>query len=438
VGRGGAGEGGGMIQPLKNAPAVWSLCWVDLSEPLPVEEDFFLPTVLLLTGSDFSPLVPPQVFPELDQLQAEDWVARHFDDLGAPDQLLIWKAPEWVPEDWKFFGRDWRTKVKLVVPPPHEARLQTDLAASGRQQPTRPSSLSKSAVAEGLVRNVSRLHSPRKRRAALEKAAELDPLSTLARIELAEMEFQAGAYLRGLEMAREIEAIDSSLLRRRGVQWWTDRATRPLLRALFVQMLCTWHLGRVAEAAELGQRLLEFDPPDHLGARFYTPLFLLLADEQEEVSLFFREYERRYAGDMPHAWLSFAWALTLAMEGDDQAARQKYREGILANIYLAPRLLGLRPPPEDIFHPAERDEPHAAMEFAGSFATLWDREASSLRILRDTHEELAPVLAELVVRRRKLAEMMDHRYDPQFRAAWIRLVEEDERLVQQVIKGEEN
>jgi hypothetical protein len=34
--------------------------------------------------------------------------------------------------------------------------------------------------------------------------------------------------------------------------------------------------------------------------------------------------------------------------------------------------------------------------------------------------------------------MMDHRYDPQFRAAWIRLVEEDERLVQQVIKGEEN
>ncbi|MFZ4483252.1 MAG: hypothetical protein ACOYOL_04635 [Chthoniobacterales bacterium] len=423
-----------MIQPLKNAPAVWSLCWVDLSEPLPVEDDFFLPTVLLLAGPDFSPLAPPQVFAELDQLQVEDWLARHFDDLGVPDQLLVWKAPEWVPEDWKFFGRDWKTKIRLVVPPPHEARLQNDLAASGRPPPARESSLSKSALAEGLVRNVSRLHSPRKRRATLERAAELDGVNTLARIELAEMEFQVGAYPRGLEMARDVEAIASPVFRRRDVQWWTDRATRPLLRALFIQMLCQWHLGRVAEAAELGQRLLELDPKDHLGARFYTPLFLLLADEQEEAALFFREYEQRYAGDMPHAWLSFAWALTLAMEGDDQAARRKYREGILANIYLAPRLLGLRPPPEDIFHPAERDEPYAAVEFAGSFATLWDREASSLRILRETHEELVPALAELVARRRRLSELMDQRYDPEYRARWVQLVEEDERLVQQVLE----
>ena len=87
-----------MIQPLKNDPSVWSLCWVDLSEPLPVEDDFFLPTVLLLVGPRFEPLVAPEIIAELDQIAAEDWLSRHLEEIGAPDELLVWKAPEWVPE----------------------------------------------------------------------------------------------------------------------------------------------------------------------------------------------------------------------------------------------------------------------------------------------------------------------------------------------------
>ena len=54
-----------MIQPLKNDPSVWSLCWVDLPEPLPVENDFFLPTVLLLVGPRFEPLVAPEIVDDL-------------------------------------------------------------------------------------------------------------------------------------------------------------------------------------------------------------------------------------------------------------------------------------------------------------------------------------------------------------------------------------
>jgi tetratricopeptide (TPR) repeat protein len=424
-----------MIQPLRSAPSIWSLCWVDLPEPLPVEGDFFLPTVMLLTGPGFEPLVSPEIVGELDQLHAEDWVARHFDDLGVPDQLVVWKAPEWVAEDWKFFGRDWKTKVKLVPAPPHEARVQHQVASSGAAKAGGISGISRQAVADGLVRNVSRLRSPRKRRATLEKAAETDPGNTASRIELAEIEFHAGHYERSLAIAMDVETIDEPVVRRRGVQWWTDRSTRPYLRALFGQMLSHWHLGRAPEAAELGWRLLDLDPKDHLGARFYTPLFLLLAGEHEEASLFFQDYETRYPADMPNAWLGFAWGLSLSLEGDDQAARQKYREGMLANIHIAPRLLGERPPPEDIYHPSERDEPHAAAEFDGSFGGLWDREAAALRILRDAHEELRPVLAELIKRRRAMAEIMDQRYDPDYRATWQRLVEEDEAFVRSVLGG---
>ena len=59
-----------MIQPLKSEPSVWSLCWVDLSGPLPIEGDFFLPTILLLVGPSFEPLVAPEIFSEIDQVQA--------------------------------------------------------------------------------------------------------------------------------------------------------------------------------------------------------------------------------------------------------------------------------------------------------------------------------------------------------------------------------
>jgi tetratricopeptide (TPR) repeat protein len=420
-----------MIQPLKNEPSVWSLCWVDLPEPLPVEEDFFLPVILLLVGPSFEPLVAPEMFSELDQVQAEEWVARHFDELGVPEVLQVWKAPEWVAEDWKFFGRDWKVKVKMVNPPPHEARLQSELA--GLKGGPRAPSVPKSAVAEGLVRNVPRLRSTAKRRSALVKAAEIDPGCTAAQVELAEMEFHAGHYEQSLELARKIEEADGAMLRQRGVQWWTDRATRPLLRALFGIMLCQWHLGRAAEAADAGRRLLEIDPADHTGARFYVPLFDLLSGEHEEASLFFRHYAAHYPGDMPNAWLSFGWGLALCLEGDDMGARQKYREGMMANIYIAPRLLGERPPPEDIYHPSERDEPHSAVEFTGAFGGLWDREAAALRVLRETYEETQEALGELIVRRRALAELMDQRYDPEYRAKWTRLVDEEEVFVKRVL-----
>ncbi|MGA0849310.1 MAG: tetratricopeptide repeat protein [Chthoniobacterales bacterium] len=421
-----------MIQPLRSEPSVWSLCWVDLPGPMPVEDDYFLPVILLLVGPSFEPLVAPEIFTELDQVQAEEWVARHFDELGAPDQLLVWKAPEWVPEDWKYFARDWKTKVKLVNPPPHEAKLQSELA--GLKGTERAPTVSKTAVAEGLLRNLSRLRSATKRRATLEKAVEIDPSCAAARVELAESEFHAGHYERSLQLARQVEETDGALLRRRGVQWWTDRSTRPLLRALFGIMLCHWHLGRAADAAETGNLLLETDPQDHMGARFYVPLFHLLAGEHEDASLFFRHYAAHYPGDMPNAWLSFGWALTLCLEGDDQGARQKYREGIMANIYMAPRLLGERPPPEDIYHPSERDEPYSAVEFAGSFGGLWDREAAAMRVLRETHDEMRPVLEELIARRRALSDLMDQRYDTEYRAKWTRMVEEEEAFVKKVLQ----
>lgn len=424
-----------MIQPIKSEPTVWTLCWVDVDEPLPVENDFFLPTILLLVGPEFEPLAPPEICPELDQIQVEEWVSHIFDDLGVPDELLVWSAKEWVAEDWKIFGRDWKTKVKITKPLPHEARLHSQLGAAEGPAPTRIGP--NAQISAGLVRNVPRLHSQRKRRAALEKAAALDPANTAALIELADMEFQSGRYRRSLELVSRIAETDASLMERRGTDWWSDRSTRPLLRALFGIMLCQWHLGNIPEAAEAGRRLLACDARDHMGARFYVPLFLLLSGEQDETAAFFRHYARHYPKDMPNAWLSFAWAYSLGLEGDDPGARKKYREGMLANIYIAARLLGERLPPEDIFHPSERDEPHLAMEFAGSFGGLWDREVSAMRTLRDTYEEMRPAIAQLVEHRAAMLDLMDQRYDPDYREKWMRMLDKDGELVRKFLVADD-
>jgi hypothetical protein len=200
-------------------------------------------------------------------------------------------------------------------------------------------------------------------------------------------------------------------------------------------MLCLWHLGRPGEAAAAGRHLLELDPTDHLGARFHVPLLHLLAGDHEAAVEFFRHYGRAYAGDMPNAWLSFAWALTLCLDGDDQGARQKYREGMLANIYIAPRLLGLRTPREDVYHPTERDEPQSAADFCGSFGSLWEREAAAMRILRETHGELRGVLEGLVARRDALAVLMDQRYDPEYKAKWAAMVAEEEEFVRRSLES---
>ena len=123
------------------------------------------------------------------------------------------------------------------------------------------------------------------------------------------------------------------------------------------------------------EALLSLNPRDNQGVRFFIPLLHLLDENTEAAVAVFRAlYAQRYPDDYPEPSFLFGWALCLTLEGDESAARERYREAILRNIYIAPMLLEETEPPRGLWQPNDRAEPNYAAEFIDSYAVLWDRE----------------------------------------------------------------
>ena len=107
---------------------------------------------------------------------------------------------------------------------------------------------------------------------------------------------------------------------------------------------------------------------------------------------------------MPNPPFFSAGPCALHLEGDEAAARERYREAILRNIYIAPMLLEETEPPRGLWQPNDRAEPNYAAEFIDSYAVLWDREPGASRILRESWQELQPRIAEIVALRERMAD----------------------------------
>ncbi len=129
----------------------------------------------------------------------------------------------------------------------------------------------------------------------------------------------------------------------------------------------------------------------------FIPLLRLLAEEPDSATGFFERYRKgirrrlyrsppfRSAGRLPF--------LCAAAEAE---AKAKYREGILAKLYIAPMLLEDAETPRNPWHPNDRAEPNYAAEFIDSYAVLWDREPGALRLLRETRQELRHILQKFI------------------------------------------
>ncbi len=419
-----------MIQPLKSLKTTWFVYWVDLDEPVPSGEDYFLPTLLIVCDANGAPLASPDILEELDQLRVENFLLKLFDKLGAPDRLNICNSDDWDEEAWKAFSEENRVEIRFQRfdrNGPEELRslTRTVVLRFAREGSKPPHSKD---IARGLVNTALRIRSPRKKLALLRTALDRDADCSTARVELADVEFQHGNWKACLAAYDEVVSRETPRWEEKHPHWWTQRETRPLLRALYGRGMTLWHQGRHAEAAAQFSQLLLLNPRDNQGARFFIPLLHLLAEDQEAAAEFFSWYESEFVGDYTEPSFSFGWGLSIFLGGDETAAKAKYREAILKNIYIAPMLLEEPEPPRGLWQPNDRAEPNYAAEFIDSYAVLWDREPAALRLLREVWQEQADHVAKIIELREQMADFQDQRFEPDYKALWQKLVAQDEHL----------
>lgn len=435
-----------MIQPLDTSRNSWRLLWLDLEEPVPKpafalnapnvsggglqgsEPEYYLPTCLLVITSGGKPLCPPEILEELDQARAEQLLSRLFDEHGTPDRLTIAESPEWDTEAWQTFAVDCRIEIAFGAFPTAKPgdllqfvrRITQRLRGEGFHSP--------SAIARGLVVASRRLRSPGKKSAHLKKALEQDADCVLARIELADADYQAARWSecrRGYQ-----ELIDREKRRWKGEspEWWSDPETRPYLRALYGRAMTEWHQGQFTETAKDLEQLLTLNPIDNQGVRFLIPLVYLLGENDAKALKSLSDYEDKYPDDYCEPALLFGKGIALWRSGDEEGAAKAYREAMLKNLYIAPLLLDLPTPSSEIWHPNDRAEPGYAQDFMQSYATLWDRDPAALRFLRENYTSFIPSLDKVIAHRQQMSERQDQRYDREFKCRWKAMTEIDEQL----------
>jgi len=416
-----------MIQSLPSKRREWILFWTDLDEPLSSAQGVILPTVMVICDGEGIPLAPPGVFPEIDQSAAENLLGQMIEQLGRPDRLSIGISEDWDEEAWRNFSSE--TGVPLRFQKMQNDSLlqvlETVKSVEGRKDseatPTKE-------LAAALWESAKKLRSLQRKEAYLRKLLEIDPELMEAKIELADLEFSRGQWKKCLRDYDHIITLAEKKPPDGAKILWTEPATRPYLRALFGKGMTLWHQAKYLDAVACFEHLLEINPTDHQGVRFFIPLLFLLADQLEEASAFFAFYEKAYRDDFSDPAMWFGWAYTLHLQGEEAAARKKYEQGMLKNIYLAPLLLETPLPCSQLWFPSDRAEPGYAEEFVDSYAPLWDREASSLRLVREAWEDLRLHVERIVAHRQTMLDFQDQRYDPAYRKKWEEMVRKEEQL----------
>jgi tetratricopeptide (TPR) repeat protein len=420
-----------MIQPLKSSKTNWLISWIDLEEPVPSGTDFFLPTLLIVSDVNGAPLGAPEVLEELDQLRVENYLIKLFEKLGTPDRLTVSVSEDWDEDAWRAFSQEQHLEIRFQKfdkrePDEIRALARSIVLRFATKESAAPRSID---VARGLVNTALRIRSPRKKMALLRTALARDADCASARIELADAEFQHGNWKASLAAYDELVTREIPRWKDKRPNWWIDRETRPLLRALYGRAMTLWHQGRHADSAEQFESLLKLSPKDYQGARFFIPLLYLLSEDFEAAQAAFEAYSELYPGDYSEPSFTFGWALSLTLEGRETEALAKYREAMLKNVYIAPMLLeDPEPPRGGQWFPNDRAEPAYAGEFIDSYAILWDREPAALRLLREAWQDAVPRVEKIVALREHMADFQDQRYEPDYKKLWQQFVEEDDRL----------
>lgn len=114
---------------------------------------------------------------------------------------------------------------------------------------------------------------------------------------------------------------------------------------------------------------------DGYGKRLLLGPLYLLIDDTDGAFQYYAWYEKTFPDDSDYPMNALCWTLTLYCTGNLEAAAQKLRRTMFANLYLLPYLFGLEQPELDIWHGSNWTEPEHLYEIPQEVFELWDEDA---------------------------------------------------------------
>ena len=183
----------------------------------------------------------------------------------------------------------------------------------------------------------------RRRKLLARRALSIDPDCADAYVLLAdEASTLTGAielYRRGVSAGRR--TLGPQTFRKKAGNFWTDKSTRPYMRALFGLADALHRAGRPAEAVEHYRQLIRLNPKDNQGVRHYLLPALIETGEDEAAA----DLLEQYRGERDTTWLYCRALLAYRRYGDGPEATEALSEALWANEYVPDYLLGVLEPP---------------------------------------------------------------------------------------------
>jgi tetratricopeptide (TPR) repeat protein len=225
---------------------------------------------------------------------------------------------------------------------------------------------------------------PAKARKLARRAVELDPDNADAYIFLADLESDPAKALSYYEqaMAAGRRRIGEEDFQEMKGHFWGIHETRPFMRAKAGYAGCLYLLGRHDESITQYEEMIELNPGDNQGVRYFFASLLVQLGKWEAYEALARQYQ-----DEGSAMWLYTYAISVfKREGASARAEQALKRAFQANQHVVGFLLGGKPLPDMLpDHYGWGDENEAVL-YLDQAGLLWIETTGALEWVRDASE----------------------------------------------------
>lgn len=232
------------------------------------------------------------------------------------------------------------------------------------------------AAAQELCWKAYELSSCTARKKLAQKAIKISPNCAdgyviLARESKHDLKKQLELWERGVEAG--VRSIGNDAFKNDKGYFWGLIETRPYMRARQGLSQCLWELGKKDEAIIHAQEMLELNPGDNQGVRYYLLAWLV----EQEIDGFERESDinslfEQFSDEDYCDWI-YTYALWLFHKGRAKEAKDNLKIALSSNRHVPDYLLGKKRLPRSMPSEVIWQSPEEAMTYSIMFGELWSK-----------------------------------------------------------------